>query len=172
MIDRWEEYFVADDDFTRVTKFTHCKCFCNNFSEYEHFRGFSVEVTSQTQSYNFDYGTVVDPGEFFFTCETVDMSNDELMFVTIFADDNDVEGFIWEGYSGTTWTMRANGEENERRQMGGRPIGFRVAIGEGGLDEQPLIVYIIYNACNCPASTYIGNNEFENMTIEAVVGAT
>ncbi len=43
-------------------------------------------------------------------CETYYIdNNEELMFVQIYADDNDVEGFIWEGNFGTEWVMRANG---------------------------------------------------------------
>ena len=31
---------------------------------------------------------------------------------------------------------------------------------------------VVYNSCNCPASTFSGNNPFSDMDIEAVVGAT
>ena len=54
--------------------------------------------------------------------------------------------------------------------MGGRPIGFRVWMGDGGRENQPLMMAVVYNSCNCPASTYIGNNPFLDMTIEAVIG--
>ena len=165
-------YYVADDDLTRVTLFKYC---VNKYlfatGRYEHFRGFEVGITSPTSGYSSRVFGTVDDNEFGTICNTVDTSNEELMFVTIFADLNDVEGMIWEGNFGTTWTMRANGEENERRQMGGRPIGFRVYMGDGGMPYQPLRLSIFFNACNCPASEYIGNNLFNDMTIEAVVGA-
>lgn len=67
-------------------------------------------------------------------CEAHDMSMEELMYLTIFADSNDAEGIVWEGNFGSTWVSRANGNvSSPREQMGGRPIGFRVWMGEGGM---------------------------------------
>lgn len=111
-----------------------------------------------------------DPDTF---CETQDMSMEELMWLTIFADSNDAEGIIWEGHLGTEWISRANGNiGSPRLRMGGRPIGFRVWMGEGGMPNQPLLISVVYNDCNCPASTFMGNNPFLDMEIEAVVGPT
>lgn len=98
---------------------------------------------------------------------------EELMWLTIFADSNDAEGIIWEGHLGTEWISRANGNiGSPRLRMGGRPIGFRVWMGEGGMPNQPLLISVVYNDCNCPASTFMGNNPFLDMEIEAVVGPT
>jgi len=69
-------------------------------------------------------------------CEAQDMSMEELMFLTIYADRNDAEGIVWEGDAGTIWTSRANGDVGSpREQMQGRPIGFRVWMGKGGMDN-------------------------------------
>ena len=101
------------------------------------------------------------------------MSQDELMFMTIYSDWNDVEGMIFEGNTGTEYIMRANGNTpSPKLQLAGRPIGFRVWMGRGGRDNQPLLMSVVYNACNCPASTFDGANPFDDMTIEAVHGAT
>ena len=42
-------------------------------------------------------------------CETFNMGLEELMYLTLYSDTNDVEGMIWEGNFGSTWTGRANG---------------------------------------------------------------
>lgn len=99
------------------------------------------------------------------------MSLEELMYLRIYSDSNDVEGIVWWGEQGTEWVSRANGNnDSPKEQMGGRPIGFRVWMGDGGRENQPLMMAVVYNSCNCPASTYIGNNPFLDMTIEAVIG--
>ena len=57
--------------------------------------------------------------------------------------------------------------------MGGRPIGFRVGEGRGGTgdNDQPLQMEIIYNACNCPASTFMDSVAApNNMLTYAVSG--
>ena len=69
-------------------------------------------------------------------CEYHDMTEEELMYVKIYADKNDAEGITWWGHKGTEWISRANGEKNSNKeQMGGRPIGFRVWMGTGGRDN-------------------------------------
>ena len=94
------------------------------------------------------------------------------MFLTVFADSNDVEGLIFEDYATTQFVARANGElTSGRQQLGGRPICFRVTMGEGGRPNQPLVLSVVYNQCNCPASTFIGDQTPVDMTIEALVGA-
>ena len=83
------------------------------------------------------------------------MENEELMWLKIYADSNDAEGIIWWGHLGTEWISRANGElASPKEQMGGRPIGFRVWMGKGGRENQPLIISVVFNACNCPASFF------------------
>lgn len=63
-------------------------------------------------------------------CTTLDMSQGELMFLTIFADWNDVEGMIFEDNFGSEFTMRANGNvASPLLELQGRPIGFRVWMG-------------------------------------------
>ena len=92
-------------------------------------------------------------------CEGADLSIDEeLMYVSIYSDINDAEGIVFKSWLGTEYSYRANGEElsNEER-LGGRPIGFRVLQGFGGVEDQPLLIGIVYNACNCPASNFMGN---------------
>ena len=66
-------------------------------------------------------------------------------------------------------TASANGDSwSTAQRMGGRPVGFDIRMGVGppsdfGLAlygeviQQPVALKIIYNTCNCPASTYIGN---------------
>ena len=56
--------------------------------------------------------------------------------------------------------------------MAGRPIGFGVYMGYGGTSNQPIQLSVMYNECNCPASTFMANNPPPNFTIEAVVGAS
>lgn len=128
--DEYMQYFaVADDDLTRITQFRYCKCCINSNGDYEHFRGFEVGITSPVSGYQFQtFGTVNGTANDE-TCITYDLSQEELMFSTIFADSNDMEGLIFEGNGGTTWTMRANGKTNQRFQLEGRPIGFRVWMG-------------------------------------------
>lgn len=114
----------------------YCKCCINGNGDYEHFRGFEVGITSPTSGYSFQtFGTVngTDPDT---VCETQYMGLEELMYLTIFVDSNDVEGMIWEGNFGTTWTQRANGNKpSPKMNLGGRPIGFRVWMGDGGMEN-------------------------------------
>ena len=172
-VDEYEEYWlVTDDDLTRITEFRYCVCCINRSGVHEHFRGFEATIYSPTSGYSTQqFGTMdgTDPDTY---CEAHDMSMEELMYLTIFADSNDAEGIVWEGNFGSTWVSRANGNvSSPREQMGGRPIGFRVWMGEGGMPNQPLLISVVFNSCNCPASTFIGNNPFLDMQIEAVVGA-
>lgn len=96
---------------------------------------------------------------------------EELMYVTIYSDENDAEGIVFEGYLGTEYSYRANGKEfSPKERLGGRPIGFRVWQGDGAIANQPLLLSIVYNACNCPASNFMSNAQPTNMQIEAVVG--
>lgn len=95
------------------------------------------------------------------------------MYITVYYDINDVEGFVFESYQGTEYSFRANGEEmSPKIRMAGRPIGFRVWVGSGGIPNQPLLMSIVYNSCNCPATSFIDSLSPADMTIEAVVGAT
>ena len=66
------------------------------------------------------------------------------MYLTIYSDSNDVEGMIWEGNFGSTWTGRANGDNtSSKMKMLGRPIGFRVWKGNGGVNNQPLLMSVV-----------------------------
>ena len=106
-------------------------------------------------------------------CDTFDMSMEELMYLIIYADSNDAEGMTWTGDKGTTWIARANGEaQSPNERMKGRPIGFRVWMGQGGKENQPLLISVVYNDCNCPASTFTGQEPFPDLGIEAVIGPT
>lgn len=67
-------------------------------------------------------------------CGTHDMSNEELMRLTFYADWNDAEGIVWYGNKGSVWVSRANGPITFNDEyMLGRPIGFRVKMGDGGM---------------------------------------
>ena len=65
--------------------------------------------------------------------------------------------------------------------MGGRPIGFDIRMGVGppndfGLTlygeviQQPVALKIIFNTCNCPASTFIGNLGPSAINVESISG--
>ena len=36
---------------------------------------------------------------------------EEVMYFTVYSDVNDAEGIVFEGYEGTEWSFRANGNE-------------------------------------------------------------
>ena len=58
------------------------------------------------------------------------------MRLTVYADWNDAEGIVWYGSEGTTWVSRANGQISFNDEfMLGRPIGFRVIMGDGGIEN-------------------------------------
>ena len=83
----------------------------------------------------------------------------DLMYFTVYYDTNDVEGIVLEDYLGTEYIGRANGPNfSPKERLGGRPIGFRVWQGKGGIDNQVLLLSITYNACNCPASYFMENS--------------
>ena len=92
----------------------------------EHFRGFEPEIYSPTsglQYQTFGVTTVIDTYD---KCEYVAI-DEEIMYFTVYSDINDAEGIVFEGYEGTEWSFRANGDEaSPRERLGGRPIGFRV----------------------------------------------
>ena len=54
--------------------------------------------------------------------------------------------------------------------MGGRPLGFGMYMGKGGTENQPLSMSIMYNSCNCPASTFSEEQQPRDMSTEAVLG--
>jgi len=68
-------------------------------------------------------------------CYTANIT-EEIMYFTVYYDENDVEGIVLEGYKGTLYSFRANGlVKSPRERLGGRPIGFRVWMGKGGVDN-------------------------------------
>ena len=68
-------------------------------------------------------------------CSSVQF-DEELMYFTVYSDINDAEGIIFEGFRGTEWVIKANGEESSpKERLGGRPIGFRAWIGFGGITD-------------------------------------
>ena len=96
--------------------------------------GLEATFHSPTSGYTSQSFGQMDDGSF--TCVTHDMSAEELMWLTLYSDPDDVEGIVWEGNLGSTWTSRANGNlASPRMQMMGRPIGFRVWSGDGGTDN-------------------------------------
>ena len=79
------------------------------------------------------------------------------------------------------WTkISANGLQYDvQHEMLGRPIGFDSRMGDGGpiypdddntnpLTPQPLALRIIYNTCNCPVSTFTGDQPPTDMEIRVV----
>ena len=94
----------------------------------EHFRGFRAEIYSPTSGTQYqDFGVMPTPGGLN-KCVGADIViSEELMYVTIYSDINDAEGIVFEGYKGTEYSYRANGNElSPKERLGGRPIGFRV----------------------------------------------
>ena len=129
----------------------------------EHLRGFRPEIYSPTSGTQYQTFGIMDAlGD---ECYGIKI-DEEIMYFTVYYDINDVEGLVFEGYEGTEWSYRANGQEaSPKARLGGRPIGFRVWQGEGGISKQPLQVAIVYNACNCPASTFMLNAQPVDMQI-------
>lgn len=100
--DEYETYIaITDDEYTRMTRLKYCKCCINGSGVHEHFRGFEVTLESPTtgQTYVQEFGTI-DGTEADTFCEIFEMP-EELMFLTVFADSNDVEGLIFEDYATT-----------------------------------------------------------------------
>lgn len=94
----------------------------------EHFRGFRAEIYSPTSGTQYkDFGVMGD-SYFLDHCWGAEIRIDEeLMYFTVYSDINDAEGIVFEGYMGTEYSYRANGNESSpRERLGGRPIGFRV----------------------------------------------
>lgn len=54
--------------------------------------------------------------------------------------------------------------------MLGRPIGFGMYMGTGGTTNQPLQIKEVYNACNCPASYFLGSIQPVDMRTALVLG--
>lgn len=90
---------------------------------------------------------------------------DELMFGQLYTDTNDIEGIVFWDLNNVEYKMRADGTSpSPKFQFSGRPIGFKVWEGKGGVVnsnnprswnvEGPLEISFIYNSCNCPATTY------------------
>ena len=129
----------------------------------EHFRGFRPEIYSPTSGTQYQtFGVMDAPGD---QCYGLSIT-EEIMYFTVYSDVNDAEGIVFEGYEGTEWSFRANGNEfSPKERLGGRPIGFRVWQGEGGISNQPLLIAIVYNSCNCPASTFVLNAQPIDMAI-------
>ena len=98
----------------------------------QHFRGFRATLEADTGTFYQQYGTLDSPGD---TCEEV-IIDEEIMYVEIFSDSNDVEGMILTGHLGTIYTLRANGKRSSPTfRMPGRPIGFGMFMGYGGTDN-------------------------------------
>ena len=65
--------------------------------------------------------------------------------------------------------------------MGGRPVGFDIRMGEGPawgatqysqIIDQPVALRIIFNTCNCPASTFIGDQGPSAITVNSISGGS
>ena len=76
----------------------------------------------------------------------------------------------WWGHLGTEWVTQATGKYEKQFSIGGRPIGFRTWIGQGNVENVPILASVIYNACNCPVSWFY-DVQFPDMEIDAVIGS-
>ena len=123
------------------------------------------------------------------------------MYFSMDVDGNDVEGFAFRDYvqnqqtycdalpiadatdDPACWhTAKANGDAwDQSHRMGGRPVGFDLRMGTGPgwgtpqygqMVPQPVAMRIIYNACNCPASTFIGDQTPSNVVMQVGNSAT
>ena len=165
-------YFaVDDDDLTIITGMEICtQDGVFGLVPREHFRGFRPEIFSPTSGTQYQTFGIMDAPDPFDKCFYLPI-DEEIMYFTVYFDLNDVEGIVFEGYEGTEFVYRANGEDpSPRERLGGRPIGFRAWQGDGGIDDQVLLISIVYNACNCPASEFIMTGNPSDMSIQAVVG--
>ena len=132
-------------------------------------------LTSDRGTFYQSFGTLVsqatyasnNEGHF---CEYLDIK-EEIIKVKVYSDTNDCEGFIMYGHLGSVYTMRANGATSWPEQtMLGRIIGFGMYMGTGGTANQPLQIKEIYNACNCPASYFLGTIQPADMRTKAITG--
>ena len=97
-------------------------------SVWEHFRGFEATIQSATGTFVQTYGTL-DTSSSDNKCEEFDI-DEEIMYIEIYSDTNDIEGLVIYGDKGAVWTMRANGDrEINKFRMGGRPLGFGIYMG-------------------------------------------
>ena len=134
------------------------------------FRGFkatmySPEIGTTSHLFGSIDGFTVD-----YECYQHDTSSEELIWLQYLYDNQDIEGMKWWGHLGTDWTSNANAKNRKLFDIPGRPIGFRTWIGQGGADNIPIFVSVIYNACNCPISFFYGV-QFLDMEIDAVIGS-
>jgi len=118
---------VDDDDLTIMTGFEYCtQDGVFGLVPKEHFRGFRPEIYSPTSGYQYQtFGNITGahPLDKCFIAKI----DEELMYFTVFYDENDVEGILMEGYKGSQYSFRANGMgASPKMRLGGRPIGFRV----------------------------------------------
>ena len=151
---------MTDDDYTRITGIEICMQHgLFGMVPKEHFRGFRAEIYSPKSGTQYQDFGIMDATGNLEVCEGSDITiEEELMYFTVYSDINDAEGLVFESWLGTEYSYRANGDESSpRERLGGRPIGFRVVQGDGALPNQPLLIAIVYNACNCPASNYMSN---------------
>lgn len=95
----------------------------------QHFRGFRAKFEADSGTFFYTWGTLDASVD---TCETIAIP-EEVMYTTVYSDSNDVEGFVFEGHLGSTYTFRANGNAfSPKFRMLGRPIGFDMYMGYGG----------------------------------------
>ena len=159
------------DDTVRLTEIHYCAMYYG--TELQHFRGFVATYDSDSGIKTQLFGRVDAPGDF---CETIAIT-EEVMYAEIFSDTNDIEGWIFTGYLGSIFTFRANGNDSSPTfRLGGPPIGFKVNEGYAQgvavyADDYCLQMAIVYNGCNCPASSFLDTTTAPaNMETTAVTG--
>ena len=97
-----------------------------------HFRGFEIGIVSPVSGYSqLTYNQVNNTSDDDLFCETVYLNTEEIRYLQLYSDSNDVEGMIWTGHLGTVWEFVGDGNDKlPAEQMGGRPIGFKIYMGK------------------------------------------
>ena len=100
-MDELEIYFaVDDDDLTIMTGFQYCtQDGVFGLVPKEHFRGFRPEIYSPTSGYQYQNFGITAVSHSLDKCFSMNI-DEELMYFTVFYDENDVEGILMEGYKG------------------------------------------------------------------------
>ena len=91
----YTELYVDDDDTTQIIKMKYCVQWEEKKKLWQHFRGFEATVQSATGTFLQTYGTL-DPSNPDNKCEEFDI-DEEIMFIEIYSDKNDVEGLVFYG---------------------------------------------------------------------------